>query len=100
MLFILFIKHKKINVLYITVYPSTIYEGENKLERKVKKNLSLGIGKWAKLCCDENNIVLTISYVDVRHFRKEKRAITICELQVNFILKNIIAICKNKNSNN
>jgi hypothetical protein len=67
---ILFLKSQETEeVLYVCVFPSMKHECILiKLERRVKLYLKIGKIKQAKLCSNENNIVVYINDFDIRNF--------------------------------
>ena len=94
-----FIKsHKNEEVYYVCVFPSMKHEDILiKLERRVKMCLKIGKIKEAKLCSNENNIVVFINDFDIRHFKRDQIVcILFKKFDITYAFKNVIVFCRKK----
>jgi hypothetical protein len=84
------------------VFPTTVVENYvAKLENKVRFFVSCHKIQTAKLCCDENNILIYLNDDDLRYMKREEiDKISLCEYDLSSCFKKIIAIRQKKDNNN
>ena len=90
--------HKNEEVYYVCVFPSMKHEDILiKLERRVQIYLKIGKIKEAKLCSNENNIVVFINDFDIRHFKRDQIVcILFKKFDITYAFKNVIVFCRKK----
>jgi hypothetical protein len=90
-----------IELFYVCVFPSTV--GENyvsKLENKARFFVSCHKIQTAKLCCDENNILIYLNDDDLRLIKRDEiDKILLCEYDLSSCLKSNCNQSKKDNNN-
>jgi hypothetical protein len=94
--------HFNVELFYVCVFPTTVVENYvAKLENKVRFFVSCHKIQTAKLCYDENNILIYLNDDDLRYKKREEiDKISLCEYDLSSCFKKVIAISQKRNNNN